>query len=77
MGAWVCFSANAETYTITAVKDTPGPDFKPGSLQLVTLSRGYLTPVEAFRYPDSQCDAAMTVCTPVNPVRERDAAAIQ
>ena len=69
-----CASASRETYTITSIQD--GSCYRAGCLQRVALSRGSFVPVEALRYPDSQCDAPMTVCTPADPVRKQDAAAI-
>jgi hypothetical protein len=57
-----CASA-IEVYTVTSIETSPG--YVPGSLQRVALTRGgYGVPIEAFRFPDSQCDAAMTVCQP-------------
>jgi hypothetical protein len=71
-----CPPTSDQTYTITAIQDGPGTFLRPGSAQRIALSGGSLAPVEAFRYPDSQCDAAMTACTPVDPVRKFDAAAM-
>lgn len=58
-----CASASSEMYTIASVQDAPSSP--PGCLQRVSLTRSsLLMPVEALRYPDSQCDAAMTICQP-------------
>ena len=53
----------SEVYTVTSIGASPS--YVPGSLQRVALTRaGFGMPIEAFRFPDSQCDAAMTVCQP-------------
>jgi len=70
-----CPSSSPQAYTVTAIQEGPAAFLRPGSSQRVVLARGALTPIEAFRYPDGQCDAAMTTCTPVEPVTRRDAAA--
>jgi hypothetical protein len=59
-----CADAGREVYVVTSFDALgSGP---PGSLSHISMTR---SPdgmhVDGYRYPDSQCDAAMTSCTPV------------
>ncbi len=52
-----------ESYTFTKIEPATGP-FPKGAIDHATLEPLTSTQlVEGFRFPDSQCDAAMTICT--------------
>jgi hypothetical protein len=59
-----CSSGATEVYTVTS-RESAIPSFLPGCLLHITLGRDSGAPLEACKYPDSQCDATMATCRPI------------
>jgi hypothetical protein len=57
-----CSSTNgSEIYTLTS-RQSDIPSSLPGCLLHVTMAASFGAQLEACKYPDTQCDAAMTTC---------------